>query len=48
MAELIINVALFIAGAIIENESSGKVTQIIMYNDTNNTMIMECEKNGGQ
>lgn len=42
MPELILQVALFLLGAITEHDSKGQVTQIIMYSDINKTV--ECKQ----
>jgi hypothetical protein len=41
MIEIIFTVAVYIIGAITENETNGKVTAIIGYNDNNITV--ECK-----
>jgi hypothetical protein len=38
MLEIILTIAIAIGGAIIEHESNGAVTQIIMYSDNNLTV----------
>jgi len=41
MLEIILSIVLAIGGAILERESNGAVTQIIMYSD-NNLSVVKC------
>ena len=42
MVELVLTAIIYVAGAITEYESKGKVTQSIYYSDINST-IVECK-----
>lgn len=43
MLEIIFSVVVYLAGAITEYETKGKVTEIVLYQDRNQTRL-ECKK----